>query len=748
MKTLHKTILLSASGVIVLFFAGFLILEYLSQTVDSPAERNTQVQSNKDSATSGSNRQPEEERRALPEDPSNKTSQQESKIPQSLVKVDNKTELEEFLEKNGLEKDEVQASTSLPDTYIVNVDEQNLVSSPGVEIAPRRKYSALYTFTNQDPLYPQWYLSSVRAPQIWDDTTGSSATTVAVIDTGFALNHEDLENRWADGGRDFSNNDSDPSAGTTNPSSGAASHGTMVAGLVGATGNNSIGTASVNWQTKILPLQVLSDSGSGYTDDVAAAVDYAVSQGVDVINMSLGSTGHDPILESAIEEAVQAGVAVIAAAGNCGDASYMYQGCSYQGQILYPARYDTVIAVGATTSDNTRASFSSYGAKLDIVAPGQGSIRTPTWSAGNQTSAYSTSASGTSFASPIIAGIAALHVGENPALTPEELKNTLTSSAQKVSGMGQAYVTNYFGYGLIDIYNSFFPGTCSGAGNNGILGPNGSVIGTRRAGKRPTSFVFTQTNNTASGCVELNEWNSTPRDWKHQIVSGVSNLDVETREAIISADTNGDGTAEFIRVHRNSVLNKVQLQFWDNTFKSWSKQVTTNLSASNYLNGTILAADSNGDGKDELYFIKHRNTKSKKTEIYRWSGSYTRWNLARKTNLGRFSSTSGKVIASDTNGDKRDEFYFLKTKNNPKDRAVLYAWQPNFKSWRKTMPTNLNNIHARRGSIVSVDTNGDRKDGLYFAWTHQTKSGKIEIYRWGSGYKKWASKTITQANDL
>ena len=324
-----------------------------------------------------------------------------------------------------------------------------------------------------DPRYAAaWYLQTVNAPSAWNTTTGSSAVTVAVIDTGFALAHQELTTRWKlnsndlidgadnDGngyvddylGWDFANGDSSPQAGQVDPNGGGTSHGTEVSGLVGATGNNGVGTSAISWNTSILPLQVIDDSGSGYSDDVANAIYYAVDRGVDVINMSLGTSGDDPIVRAAVDYAFNHNVVVVAAAGNCGNAGST-GACAGQptGYITFPASYNRVIAVGATTSTNTRASFSSYGERLDVVAPGSGSIVSPTWVNGNGTSSYAENLYGTSYASPIVASSVALIKSIRPSSSVDDVRALIMAGAAKLGSMSGSFYTQNYGHGMLDV---------------------------------------------------------------------------------------------------------------------------------------------------------------------------------------------------------------------------------------------------------------------------------------------------------
>lgn len=343
--------------------------------------------------------------------------------------------------------------------------------------------------TANDPGYASsWPLTTMKAPAAWDITTGSTETVVAVIDGGYGLSHDDLIDSWYENtgemgttqlgdpcwtgtpqnkqtnncdddqngydddwrGWNFVLGDNNPSAGRTNPNGDGVAHGTQVSGLVGAGGNNGIGIATLSWSTKVMPLQALSDDGPGFTSDVAAAVYYAVDNGADVINMSLGGSGYDPALEDATTYAYENNVPVIAASGNCGTGTEL--GCEGlgAGYITYPARNPHVIAVGATNQSNQRASFSSYGVALDVVAPGSGSINSPTWTQADQTSLYTTSLFGTSFASPYVASLVALIKSIRPDSSVDDIMALVMATTTKPSSMSGSFYTTQFGHGIID----------------------------------------------------------------------------------------------------------------------------------------------------------------------------------------------------------------------------------------------------------------------------------------------------------
>jgi subtilisin family serine protease len=357
-----------------------------------------------------------------------------------------------------------------------------------IQSAPH-EYTYRIFATPNDPRYStNWTLSKVNAPAAWDIATGNGQTVVAVIDSGFALAHEDLASQWAQnsgetgmtqsGGRcwtgtptakqsngcDDDNNgyiddwrgwnfvigDNNPQTGRTNTAGDGVRHGTQVAGIAGASSNNGVGMAAVNWNTKIMPLQALDDDGIGYTSDVTAAVYYAVDNGATVINLSLGAYDNDPTLRTAVSYAATHNVPVIAAAGNCGDGANPECAGIPVGTVAYPAAYPDVIAVGASTQSDQRAVFSSYGQSLDVSAPGYGIPSSTSWSAANPTALYSGALYGTSFASPQVASLAALIKSMRPASSINDITALLNATATKVGDMNGLFYTPALGHGIIN----------------------------------------------------------------------------------------------------------------------------------------------------------------------------------------------------------------------------------------------------------------------------------------------------------
>lgn len=386
--------------------------------------------------------------------------------------------------------------------------------------------------TPNDPSYAtNWALAKVNAPNAWSVATGNGQTVVAVIDTGFGLNHEDLVNQWytnsgetgmtqagdrcwtgtpADKsanncdddnngyiddwrGWSFVSGDNNPQAGRTHSTGAGTSHGTEVAGIVGATSNNGTGVTALDWNTKIMPLQVLDDDGMGYTSDVTAAVYYAVDNGADVINMSLGSYANDPAMKIAVDYASAHNVIVVAAAGNCGDGTDPSCSGFPVGTISYPAAYPDAIAVGATTSTDQRASFSSYGPALDVVAPGYNVPSSTAWASTNQTSLYSGGLYGTSFASPMVASLAALIKSIRPSTSIADVAALIEATATKTASMSGVIYTTQLGHGVIDANAALTIAT--------ILNANVSSTPTLlQAGSAISEHTMLSGNTLSSGC--------------------------------------------------------------------------------------------------------------------------------------------------------------------------------------------------------------------------------------------------------
>lgn len=284
--------------------------------------------------------------------------------------------------------------------------------------------------TPNDPGYGQQYgLQRIRAGPGWASSTGSEEIIIAIVDTGVDLTHPDLAAKIVPGW-DFVNND--PIAQDDH------GHGTHVAGIAAAITNNGLGIAGVSWGARILPVKVLNAAGSGYTSDVAAGIIWAADHGAKVINLSLGGPSSSATLESAVNYAVARGALVVAAAGNSGNSTPNY-----------PAAYPAALAVAATDSADARASFSTFGPFVDIAAPGVSIASTvPTGVCDLCSPSGYASLSGTSMATPHVAGVAAVLAGLAGAPTSALIRAAIESTALD---RGPAGRDDLFGHGVVQL---------------------------------------------------------------------------------------------------------------------------------------------------------------------------------------------------------------------------------------------------------------------------------------------------------
>jgi subtilisin family serine protease len=288
--------------------------------------------------------------------------------------------------------------------------------------------------------------ADIDAPQAWDLQTGSAEVVVAVIDTGVDYTHPDLkENMWvnprevAGNGIDDDNNgyiDDVHGVDTYNDDGDpmdSHGHGTHVAGIVGASGNNSIGVSGVSWDVSVMALRVADDQGTMWDSTVIEAIEYARVHGAKVVNCSWGGEVTDTSMYDAMDETPQ--ILYVCAAGN--------EGSNLDGPYdFYPAEFDlpNVLTVGWSDQYDQRSESSNYGAEsVDVFAPGQSIASTVPWT-GFPGSSYNYM-SGTSMAAPHVAGIAALMLADDPSMTVTSLKDAIMASADAKPALAGYCVT-------------------------------------------------------------------------------------------------------------------------------------------------------------------------------------------------------------------------------------------------------------------------------------------------------------------
>lgn len=300
----------------------------------------------------------------------------------------------------------------------------------GVVAQPEHVYTATSTKPNDPMLKWQWGLAKVGAQKAWDRDIGtSSPVLVAVLDTGVDLKHPDLLGHVT-AGKNVADNTDDP---TDNHG-----HGTHVAGIIAASTNNKVGVAGMSWGAQVLAVKVLGADGAGSDCDIALGIVDAVQAGAKVLNLSLGADGApcDQVTQAAIDYALRQGALPVIAAGN---------GAKKGNKSSSPANCDGAFPVGATDANDRVAAFSTHQPYVAISAPGVSVLSTYLDAkTGKHTYAF---LSGTSMATPMVAGLAALLLSEHGTWTPQQVRDRIVATADDKGARGK---DPYYGAGRIN----------------------------------------------------------------------------------------------------------------------------------------------------------------------------------------------------------------------------------------------------------------------------------------------------------
>ncbi|MBU5437607.1 S8 family serine peptidase [Tissierella sp. MSJ-40] len=316
----------------------------------------------------------------------------------------------------NVEKNDILETYDLFPVYCLKLTEkqvEELKNNPNIKtIEPNIMFEA---YAQTIP----WGISKVQATNAHQNGHTGNGIKVAVLDSGIDANHEDLNVR---GGYSVFND---------SPYYDGNGHGTHVAGTIAAL-NNSVGVVGVAYDAELYAVKVLNSQGSGSLSGIAKGLEWAIQNNMNIINMSLGSSQPSDILKQWCDLAYNSGILVVAAAGNSGNSS------GTGDTVGYPAKYASVMAVASTDSNDRRASTSSTGPTVEISAPGVSIYSTiPNNRYGNM--------SGTSMASPHVAGAAALVWKANPSLNNQQLRQRLVSTAKYLGN------SNHYGAGLVQV---------------------------------------------------------------------------------------------------------------------------------------------------------------------------------------------------------------------------------------------------------------------------------------------------------
>ncbi|HTK05126.1 MAG TPA: S8 family serine peptidase [Candidatus Eisenbacteria bacterium] len=561
-----------------------------------------------------------------------------------------------------------------------------------------------------DTYFPQqWYLKQIHAPEAWNSSIGFEGITVAIIDSGVDTAHPDLkDNIWRNvnevagdrvdndrngyiddvNGWDFVGEDADPRPDVSGEFSFlGANHGTIDAGVVAGRGNNGRGITGVSWQTTIMPLRVLDSNGAGEPSNVVRAVEYAVHNGARVINLSFAGPSFSPELSIALRRAYDAGVFVVAAAGNApegGDANDL------DAHPLYPVCFDSeagenfVYGVAATDEKDRHAAFSNFGAGcVDISAPGTRVLSTQYYVPGSKVfgQPYGGFFNGTSLAAAEVSGVVALLRALDYNLTPKQIMNILTESSVKIDQENPGYFGR-LGRGRIDAAAAvqkvlalkkhqenpvatalFMPPGASGR----------VVVAAPGPGRKPEVRLFTPDG------LFVRSFLAFPEGFRGGVSLAIADFDGSARKTIVAgAMAGGSPQVRIFDINTRAIGG----------FYAYEQAFSGGVS--------VAAGDLDGDGKDEIV-----------TGAGPGGGPHVRIFSPAGRFLGGFfafperSRAGVNVAVGDVDGDGKDEIVTVATKG-----TAVKVW-----SGKGTLLQTFETAGAAR-SLSMADVDGDGRSDI------------------------------------
>ncbi len=498
----------------------------------------------------------------------------------------------------------------------------------------------------------QWYLQKIKATEAWDTVRESPNVVIAILDSGVQINHPDLKsNIWLNkkeipnnnidddkngfiddiNGWDFVNNVLDPAPKfKTGFLEDGILHGTIIAGITAASGNNAAGVVGITWKAKIMPLKILDDKGEGSASKVIKAIDYAIANGANIINLSFVGFGYSKGLDDAVKRAYDAGLIVVAAGGNevgQGDGYYLDETPMYPVCLDGANGENRVIGVAATDAMDQKAAFSSFGNKcIDIAAPGVSMFSTVVYSPDNYikdqpfNKYYDGYWSGTSVAVPVVSGALALIKSANPSFNRNEIVKALLDNADNISRVNPTYL-GQLGKGRLNVAAAvdYASSILNSRVEKLLIGPKNGLASlvkiTNADGKKDKEF-YAYGNNFKGG-----------------VSFADGDINKDGQEEIITAA--GFGGGPHVKIF--NIKGEVIGQFF--AFRS------------NFRGGVSLAsADVNNDGSDEIIAAQASGGNS---EIKIFNG--------RGQLLGSFYAYDSKfkgglnIATGDIDGDGEDE---------------------------------------------------------------------------------------------
>lgn len=567
--------------------------------------------------------------------------------------------------------------------------------------------------TPNDSSYNQQYaLTKISAPAAWDITKGTRTVKVGVIDSGIS-NHPDLNANLTTGWDFYHDN-----AITTDDTNG---HGTHVAGIIGAVGNNSLGVSGVCWNVTLVPLQVYNPTSDKFSGSaIISAITYATNNQIPILNLSGGGTYDNYEMEIAIQN--YPGLFVCSAGNDSLDTEVNPH---------YPSnyRFDNLISVAATTQYDVLSSFSNYGAEtVDLAAPGSWIYNTvPGNSYANK--------SGTSMAAPAVAGVAALIKSIRSDFTAAKIKNCILQGVDKLDSLEGLCVTE----GRLNAYKavslaldySIVTGDFKGNGKDQILRLT-PISSTTEDAYKKIALHITSNDGSTSIWGKYVQYNGAK-------VSG----------RIVAGDFNGDGKDDVATMYDYSD-NRPKIHVFKSNGNSFGDYETWFTSTGTFIPNSVsqrfTAGDFNGDGKDDIAAMYDYADNTMKILVFISTGTsfnyWTSWYTESTPGHYLAESVTGRFAAGDYNNDGKDDIAAMYAYSSGATRIHVFKSNGssfgNYETWYTQNTPGYYKTEKVIDRFAAGDYNNDGKDDIATMYDYGDKTMQIHVFSsTGTTFNNW-----------
>jgi hypothetical protein len=306
------------------------------------------------------------------------------------------------------------------------------------------------------------------------------------------------------------------------------------------------------------------------------------------------------------------------------------------------------------------------------------------------------------------------------------------------------------------IFTDWFGGTQGSTyymcqdGENLASTPTGPKIVKNRTNGSQDTFSLVIANNTSTGCAEVHTWlNAQSQTWVQH--TGTNSYTFNPNYSTVVPLRVANQQTRFFKIDFTGTMSgKLEVHGWDATVQHWTSHIATVSGVLDPTSSAVIPADTNGDGVDELYTVDYRNTTSGMVEIHGMTSNFQQWILHSVTALPAINPAEGRLVAADTNGDGKDEFSYIKYANVQSNMVEIHTLSPNFQQWVRHSATNMPvaGYNNANDDIVVADTDGRNGSEIYYVKYSGSQSGRVEIHGWNSNQTAWISHTATSAGSF